>query len=128
MLDKLSNQILDFMLSYSDTPAKICYNFQEDLDDMAKAFSSDRETVSAALLYLRDSGYIKYEYSHGVLICFYLDHKGLHKREMDKKRRLDFIKRNILTPILVSFLTAALTTSLWPSLLHWLKMMLSQIQ
>lgn len=124
MLAKLSEDILEFMLSCSDTPARISFDFYDDIDEIAKALSSDRETILIEIEDLEKNGFIKYEQYNGRQSGFYLSHKGLHKKEFDKRAKMDFVKKSILTPIFVAFVTSIITTSLWPSLLNWLQAML----
>lgn len=128
MLDKLSNQILDFMLSSTNNPSTTRYNFDSDLKLIAENTKSDKDAIRLAVAYLKENGFIKYLYAGDKAVFFFLDHKGLHKNEMQKMELLLFIKKSILTPIIVAFITSLATPSLWSALLHWLQKMLLRLQ
>lgn len=79
MLDKLSKRILRHMQKELLQGNNIYHDFDEDLNDIASTVSSDSESVRAAIRYLKKKEYIEYSYSDtGLLLYFYLDHKGLH--------------------------------------------------
>lgn len=121
MLDKLSKKILKHMQTASSHPSDTYYDFDDDLDTIATSVSSDSESVRAAVRFLNDQGYIKYGYTQsGHLYCFYLDHKGLHQKELDWIAWKSFLMKSILTPIVVAFLTTLFVNNLWPRIWHWL--------
>lgn len=89
MLDKLSKSLLN-ELNKPKNAADLVYNFSEDLSALAKTLQTDDETVRAAVRYLHELNYLKYETTSSQHITgFYLDHKGLHWREF---RRQEIIK------------------------------------
>lgn len=129
MLDDLSKKILKFMQTDSEAPSQRYYDFDDDLDKMAAALSSDTESVRASVRYLEENGYIKYQHTtSGHVIRFYLDHKGLHSSEFNRIEFIAFLKKSVLTPIIVAALTSILTVNLWPWIVTLLKTMLSQTQ
>lgn len=129
MLDKLSKKILYYMRTDTENPSETYYDFGDDLDEMAEKISSDSESVRAAIRYLEKNEYIKFGYTDSeYAIRFYLDHKGLHRKELLWIEFLEFFQKSILTPIIVAFLTSVITINLWTSLLHWLRTLLLQIQ
>lgn len=129
MLDRLSKKILRYMRTASENPSKKHYNFSDDLNEIAKITASDSETVRAAVRYLEKTEYIAYmRTTDGRAVRFYLDHKGLHSKEISWLECLDFFKKSILTPIIVAFLTSILTINLWPALIQWLQTLLLQTQ
>lgn len=91
LLDRLSREILNYMLTSSETPSETYYDFDEDLSKMAEALSSDDETVLAAVRYLEQNGYLKYGCAGNIPIRFYLDHKGLHWKYFRRREILDYI-------------------------------------
>lgn len=123
MLDKLSKRIVRYMRTSTDTPGETVYTFDEDLPAMAKALSRDEGSIRAALRFLEEKGYVVIED-----FIFYLDHKGLNRREFVRIEIGNFLLKSILTPIVVAFLTTILTVNLWPQVLHWLQEMLSATQ
>ena len=128
MLDKLSKQILNHMKTAS-SPSDTYYDFDDDLDAIAKAVSSDSESVRAAVRFLNDHGYIKYGYTtSGTVYRFYLDHKGLHSYEFTWIALKKFLINSILVPIVVALLTTLFVNNLWPLIWHWLKAMLERTQ
>ena len=129
MPDKLSNKILKYMQTDSSHPSDTYYDFDEDLDAIASAVSSDSESVRAAIRYLKRQEYIEYAYSDsGLLLYFYLDHKGIHYREFTWIARKEFLMKSILTPIIVAFLTTLFVNNLWPLIWHWLQSMPASTQ
>lgn len=125
MLDSLSKKILKYMQTHSDNPSQRYYDFDEDLEEIATAVSSDKESVRTAVRYLEENGYIKYIHTkHGTTIGFYLDHKGLRLDEFNRLETLSFLKRSVITPIIVSVLTSILTLKLWPWILQLLRTLL----
>ena len=105
------------------------YDFDDDLDAIAKAVSSDSESVRAAVRFLNDQGYIKYGYTtSGTVYRFYLDHKGLHSYEFTWIALKKFLINSILVPIVVALLTTLFVNNLWPLIWHWLKAMLERTQ
>ena len=129
MLDKLSKRILKHMQTASSHPSDTYYDFDDDLDAIAAAVSSSSESVRAAVRFLNEQGYIKYGYTQsGTLYCFYLDHKGLHQKELDRIAGKEFLMKSILTPVVVAFLTTLFINNLWPGIWHWLKVMLTGMQ
>lgn len=123
MLDKLSKRIVRYMQTSTDTPSETVYTFSEDLPAMAEALSKDEDSIRAALRFLERENYIAVED-----FIFYLDHKGLNRHEFDRIEFYDFMRKSILTPIVVAFFTTILTNHLWPKLLHWLQALLSATQ
>ncbi len=129
MLDKLSKKILNHMKTASSHPSDTYYDFDDDLDAIAKAVSSDSESVRAAVRFLNDQGYIKYGYTtSGTVYRFYLDHKGLHSYEFTWIALKKFLINSILVPIVVALLTTLFVNNLWPLIWHWLKAMLERTQ
>lgn len=118
MLDKLSRNVLDFMLKDSNDPAQHYYNFQDDIDRIAAHCQTTSETIRAAIRYLHDLEYIKYlQTSSGLTVSFYLDHQGLHWREFRRAEIIEYIQDKWIDclSLLISF--AALIISiiaLWP--------------
>lgn len=129
MLDKLSRKILKHMNSASQ-PSDTYYDFDEDLDAIASAVSTDSESARAAVRYLQEHGYIKYAYYNNsdMVARFYLDHKGLHYMEFSWITRKEFWMQSILTPIIVTILTTIFLTNLWPTIWHWLRLLLEPTQ
>lgn len=123
MLDKLSKRIIRYMRTSTKTPSETVYTFSEDLPTMAEAVSRDEGSIRAALRYLEGEGYVVIE---GFI--FYLDHKGLNRREFVRIEVWDFLRKSVFTPIVVAFLTTILTSHLWPQLWRWLQGLLSAIQ
>lgn len=120
MLDNLSKKILKYMQAVPH-PSETYYDFDDDLNEIAEAISSDKESVRAAVRFLNDEGYIKYGYTQkGRIYNFYLDHKGLRYSEFTWIARKEFLMKSILTPILVSILTNLLL-KLWPTIWLWLQ-------
>lgn len=129
MLDALSKKVLKYMQTSSDTPSEDLYDFHDDLEKIAIAVSSDKESVRAAVRYLEENGYIKYMgTSDKPVIWFYLDHKGLQSDEFERLELVSFLKKSVFTPIIVAFLTSVLTVNLWPWILELLQTTLSQIR
>lgn len=129
MLDKLSREILKHMNSASQ-PSDTYYDFDEDLDAIASAVSTDSESARAAVRYLQEQGYIKYAYYNNsdMVSRFCLDHKGLHYMEFSWITRKEFWMQSILTPIIVTILTTIFLTNLWPTIWHWLRLLLEPTQ
>lgn len=130
MLDKLSKKILNYMQTASSSPSDTYYDFDEDLDAIASAVSTDGESARAAVRYLQELGYIKFAYNRSgdIAIRFYLDHKGLHYREFRWIATKEFWKRSVLTPIIVTVLTTIFLNHLWPTIWRWLRLLLISIQ
>lgn len=122
MLDKLSRQIISYMIEH-DKESGGFYAFDEDLDIMAESLSVDSEDARAALRYLESKAYVKIEG-----YTFFLEHRGRRKKEINRLETIDFLLKSILTPIVVAFLTTILTVNLWPRVLHWLQELLSATQ
>lgn len=111
-LDTLSKKVLTYM---QKEPQNIYY-FQFDLDQMANSLSADTEALRAAVRYLEENGFIKYQRTtSGHTLGFYLDHKGLHYEELSKIEKIDFLKKSVLVPILVTMATNGII-----ALLKWL--------
>ena len=120
MLDNLSKKILKYMQS-APHPSETYYDFNDDLNGIAEAISSDKESVRAAVRFLNDKGYIKYGCTQkGQIYNFYLDHEGLRYSEFTWIARKEFLMKSILTPILVTILTN-LVLNLWPTIWLWLQ-------
>lgn len=119
MIDKLSRSIVKYMQTSTDTPSKTVYNFSDDLDQIAEALSTDSESIRLAITYLESKNYVEIN-----SFVFYLSHRGIHASEIAWLDFLDFLKKSILVPILVAFITSVLTTNLWPEIWRWLQMML----
>lgn len=129
MLDKLSKKILKHLQTASSHPSDTYYDFDDDLDAIATSISSDSESVRAAVRFLNAQGFIKYGYTQsGRTYCFYLDHKGLHQKELNRIAVKEFLMKSILTPIVVAFLTTLFINNLWPGIWQWLKVTLTGMQ
>lgn len=130
MLDKLSRKILKHMQTETPSPSNTCYNFDEDLDAIASAVSTDVQSARSAVEYLQKQGYIEFMYFNNLDITSYfcLDHKGLHYREFVWIARKEFLMKSILTPIIVTILTTISINNLWPIIWHWLIVKLSGTQ
>lgn len=125
MLDRLSKKVLYYMQTDTENPSEAYYNFEDDLDELAKEIGSDSESVRAAIRYLKRNEYIEFgRTDSGRAVRFYLDHKGLHRKEFSWIEFLEFFKKSILTPIIVAFLTSIVTVNLWPSIWRWLQSLL----
>ena len=126
MLDKLSRKILKHMQRSTSSPSDTYYNFDEDLDAIASAVFTDSESARAAVGYLQEQGYIKFAcYDNSDIVAyFYLDHKGLHYMEFSWIARKEFWMQSILTPIIVTILTTIFLNNLWPTIWHWLRLLL----
>lgn len=120
MLDKLSKRILKYMCT-ADDPSNTYYDFGGDLFRIADAVSSDAETVRAAVEYLHATGYIRYQGPVEKPYSFLLGHLGLHYRERVRRENAQFFRRNVLTPIFVSFVTSIITVNAWPAILRLLQ-------
>lgn len=127
MLDKLSIKILEYM-NQNENASRKTYDFDDDIEQIAFAVGSDYEAVRSAVRYLKEQEYIKFILrSNGRADGFYLDHKGLHQKELKALENKDFWRKSILTPILVAFATSLVTVHLLPLILKWLKQMLLQL-
>ena len=123
-MDKLSKKILKYMVKNGKGISYSC-SISEDWDDyaniglatLAEAIKADEDTVLAAVEYLTDegNGYLEYcnmDASWGPSpIGFRLTHRGLHYKEFEQEAVRTFITQSILTPIVVSAITALIT--LW---------------
>ncbi|WP_298016713.1 hypothetical protein [uncultured Dysosmobacter sp.] len=108
MLDKTNRKILEYMNANGECPSKRFYDFDEDLKKIADKIGTDKETVRAAVRSLNAGNYIIYTCDqHGRPLRFSLDHKGLHYRELQRLDTAAFLKKSILTPIVVTILTTA---------------------
>lgn len=88
MLDRLSQQLLE-ELNRKENADNLLYDFDTDLSEIAESLHVNGETLRAAIRFLHEQGYVKYQTSGGHVIGFSLDHKGLHWREF---RRQEIIK------------------------------------
>lgn len=123
-MDKLSKKILKYMVKNGKGISYSC-SISEDWNDyadtslsaLAEAIKADEDTVLAAVEYLTDegNGYLEYcnmDASWGPHpIGFRLTHRGLHHKEFEREAVRTFIMQSILTPIVVSAITALIT--LW---------------
>ncbi|WP_352416107.1 hypothetical protein [Oscillibacter ruminantium] len=75
-------KILNYMNESSEIPSQTRYDFDGDIDRIAKSVSSDAESVRAAVRDLESNGFIKFSRAGSVTLDFYLDHKGMHHKEM----------------------------------------------
>ncbi len=126
MLDKLSRKILKHMQTSVLSPSDKYYDFDEDLDAIASAVFTDKESVRTAVYYLQEQGFIKFSYydNSDMAAFFSLDHKGLHYMEFSWIARKEFWIQSILTPIIVTVLTTIFFNNLWPIIWHWLRLLL----
>lgn len=118
IMDKLSKKILDYMVHSSDKPTEKIYWFGGDTpaaETISNAVKYPEAEVDSSIRYLIDLGYLD---AHDYY--FTMNYRGLKYRHFLREARLDFWKRSILTPILVSFATTILTVNLWPIAWHWL--------
>lgn len=125
MLDKLSKQLLNFMLHDSDAPSKKMYNFGKDLKHLAVVHGTDPETIRAAVRNLESENYVKYvRDQNGKVFFFMLDHKGLHFQEYQMIEWQEYLKKSVFTPITVTILTTIALHWL-PTLLRWILTLLA---
>lgn len=121
MIDKLSKKVLKHLQKESNYSCDYFFSFYEDFEAMAKKLSVNEEDLRAAIRFLVSEEYVNYIYCGDNPANFQLDHKGAHKWEFDLIKVKKFFIRSIITPIIVSFFTAALTANLWPEIWLWLQ-------
>lgn len=113
MLDRLSRKILKYMNKASEKPSECYYTFDDGIDRMAAALNSDSETIRADVRYLEEQGYIKYGRSQsGMVINFYLDHKGLHWEEFRREEIIKYLEEKWIDFLAMLLALAALVISL----------------
>lgn len=128
-MDKFCKQILIKLNDVDGDPAGKYYDFQEDLDDLAKKLSVGTETLRSAINYLHDAGLIDYAKSQsGMVMGFRLNYRGVKHKEFSQEDRKNFWKQSVLTPVLVSLATTIVTSLLLPQLPVLLRWLLSLIQ
>lgn len=112
MLDTLSQKIL-IELNRPENAADLVHDFSEDLSALAKTLRTDNETVRAAVRYLHELNYLKYQVSSSQHVTgFYLDHKGLHWREFRRHEIIKYLEEKWVDCAALLLSIAALICSL----------------
>lgn len=139
-LDKSSKKLLAFMRSQNKGTNYVCafddaFSSLTDIviEDFAEQLKRDVEDVRANVRFLEENGYLEYQYATSAkkskyTVGFHLSHKGLNHKEFNRIDFFNFIKRSILTPIVVSILTSFVTVKLIPLAGELLKWMLSRMK
>lgn len=92
MLDKLSKSLLEY-LNKPKNAADRFYDFSGDLNALAKDLHVDEEELRAAVRYLNENGYLKYQLANNAKpFKFSLDHKGLHWREFRRQEIAKYLE------------------------------------
>jgi hypothetical protein len=122
VLTKNMRKMLDVLIKKTDNPVVICF-FVSDLKDEYFLSGLDVETILPAL---KKQGAIEYLGVNGE--SFRLTEEGKHYKEIKRLEFKEFLFKSVLVPIAVAFITSITTTSVWPILQQWIKMMLIYLQ
>lgn len=139
-MDKLSRKILKFMRNHGKDTSFTCplddgWDFEYEnmcaFADLVQALQDSEPNILSSIKWLSDNGWVEIETLHSstgdIPVAFRLSHKGIHQKEFNRMARIEFWKKSILTPIIVSLATSVIVSSLWPTLWHWLTDWLKRI-
>lgn len=111
MLDSQSKKILESFRALDVQEGDFCDAFF-DSEEISEHSGVAEKDVERCFLYLYDQGYILPRSDECGNVCEYsLTQQGRHFEEFQKIERLEFLKKSIFCPIVVSMLTTLIT--LW---------------
>lgn len=120
-MDKKSEKVLNYLCAekeYKEFFYGIA-NMTNDVGEISIRLEMSPEECKAAIDFLETIGYVLFKCdSAGNITSFQLTHIGMNYKVFKRIETIDFVKKSIIVPIAVAFITAILTTgALW--LLGW---------
>lgn len=101
MLDKQSKYVLNILLSLIDEDNYIRNNHEI----YSKASKYTKNQVNDSIEHLRNEEYLSVNFADNEPYFLSLSYKGLHYKEFDNIKFKEFIRKSIITPIIVTLIT-----------------------
>ncbi|MGL6186099.1 MAG: hypothetical protein ACRC1T_12050 [Clostridium chrysemydis] len=80
-----------------------------NMKDLQTVLTLPKDEIMSTALYLQQIGYIHVDFGKGdTILLIESKHKGNHYKELIHIERMNFIKRSIIVPILVSLVASTL--------------------
>lgn len=117
-MDNKSKKVLQ-LLRNEKAYDELFYGAPGDVAVLAEKLSISFDECRAAIDYLEKCGFVEfYRDNKERVMTFKLTHTGMNCKTFKRIETLDFLKKSVVIPIVVAFITAILTTgTLW--LLGW---------